>query len=182
MSELALVTICRVGPRDYMPPWPPIDARQGSVSPNFDVYMLGKLLWCMIAGRLKLFREYHTRAENNLEVLFPNDPNMTLVNRVLSRCITEEQDQCLDDASKLLPIVEETLSLIEKGAQPLDARRQCLVCGKGSYLPHGSTLSVVKTDKLGRTSGNTLLSAFLCNVCKHFEFFAPGYPTQAAKE
>ena len=50
------VTDERVGPRDYMPQWADLGQRLENVHTNFDVYMLGKLLWCMVTGRLKLPR------------------------------------------------------------------------------------------------------------------------------
>jgi hypothetical protein len=44
-----------------MPQWGDLGERLEHVQPNFDVYMLGKLLWCMVSGRLKLPREYHKK-------------------------------------------------------------------------------------------------------------------------
>jgi serine/threonine protein kinase len=64
----------RVGPRDYMPQWADLGERLEEVTPAFDVYMLGKLLWCMVAGKLKLPREYHRRPSHDLEKLFPDSP------------------------------------------------------------------------------------------------------------
>jgi eukaryotic-like serine/threonine-protein kinase len=43
-----------VGPYDYMPQWAALGERLETVEPNFDVYMLGKVLWCMVSGRLRL--------------------------------------------------------------------------------------------------------------------------------
>jgi len=50
-----------VGARDFIPLWGEEDSRLVDVKPDFDVYMLGKVLWCMVAGRSVLRRE-----------LFPN--------------------------------------------------------------------------------------------------------------
>jgi serine/threonine protein kinase len=55
----------RVGPRDYMAPWMDRGERVEDVHTCSDVYMLGKLLWCMISGKLKLSRENHRRKEFN---------------------------------------------------------------------------------------------------------------------
>src|ERR1700688_2950226 len=41
-----------VGPRDFMPPWVFFDDHP-TINQTFDVYMLGKVLWCMVAGKLK---------------------------------------------------------------------------------------------------------------------------------
>ena len=40
-----------VGPHEYMPPVQ-TGGRLNKVETNFDVYMLGKLLWCIVMGRL----------------------------------------------------------------------------------------------------------------------------------
>jgi serine/threonine-protein kinase len=72
-----------VGPRDYRPPWAEVEERLDQVSGHFDVYMLGKLLWCMVAGRLKLVREWHMRPEYDLTVKFPANPQMYMINAIL---------------------------------------------------------------------------------------------------
>ena len=78
-AERVTVTDEKVGPRDYMPQWGDLGARLEDVHTNFHVYMLGKLLWCMVAGRLKLPREYHKRRGFNLAEMFPNDPAMKII-------------------------------------------------------------------------------------------------------
>ena len=176
----------KVGPRDYMPPWAPINERLEEVKPDFDVYMLGKLLWCMIAGRPKLFREYHHRPANDLEQIFPKNPQMRLVNRILDRCIVEEQAMCLKDATDLLRQVDEIVDLMQLGAQPLDISRPCRVCGRGIYKQEGfdwkASLEIAKYDQNGAHIGSLRVVPFRCDYCTHFEFFAPGYPAEAAKK
>src|SRR5262249_40626295 len=39
-----------VGAGDFIPPWGDTGRRLEKVRPSFDVYMLGKVLWCMVAG------------------------------------------------------------------------------------------------------------------------------------
>ena len=63
-----------VGPHDYMPPWGEVGGRLNNVDDKFDVYMLGKLLWCMVSGRLLLQREWFRRPENDVTRAFPYDP------------------------------------------------------------------------------------------------------------
>ncbi len=70
----------KVGPRDYMPQWADVGERLEEVQPSFDVYMLGKLLWCMVAGRLKLPREWHRQPKFDLAAMFPNNEQMTRIN------------------------------------------------------------------------------------------------------
>lgn len=186
VGERLTVTKERVGPRDYMPPWSDLGERMEKVQPNFDVYMLGKLLWCMIAGKLKLPREYHTRKEFDLETIFPNDEHMHLVNSILDRCVVEESGKCLVSAQELLEIVDEYLAIVGRGAPLLDRRGKlklpCRVCGKGYYQPvaSGRTVKLQVTDPEDRPLSPILANAFTCDVCTHYEFFAPGYPNEAA--
>jgi serine/threonine protein kinase len=49
LPERLTTTTEKVGPRDYMPQWGDLGERLENVQPNFDVYMLGKLLWCMVS-------------------------------------------------------------------------------------------------------------------------------------
>ncbi len=176
----------KVGPRDYMPPWAPIAERLDDVKPDFDVYMLGKLLWCMVAGRLKLLREYHHKPENDLERLFPDSVEMAFINRILDRCVVEEQLRCLENATELLLVIDEVLGLIHQGGQLLDLPRRCQICGKGTYRPQliagSEALEVQRFDQLHRQVGSIRLVPFVCNYCTHFQFFAPGYPETAAKK
>ena len=97
--------------------------------------MLGKLLWCMISGRLKLPREYHKRAPFNLTELFPKNTDMYLVNSILDRCIVEELYLCLKSSQELLPLIDTALDVIQGGGQSLnaDVPRPCRVCGIGLY-------------------------------------------------
>ena len=124
-----------VGPHDYMPPWADVGGRLGEVHPNFDIYMLGKLLWCMVAGRLRLQREWFERPENNLTVIFKEDPAMHMVNVILKRCVVENEGQCQTSASDLGIIVSTYIQILERGGQDLHAGivRPCRVCGHGHY-------------------------------------------------
>jgi serine/threonine protein kinase len=176
----------RVGSRTYMPPWGDMGERLDEVGPDFDVYMLGKLLWCMISGRLKLPFWYHKRPEFNPASMFPSDLKMNAVNSILDRCIVEERAHCLPSAQKLLEVVDEAVGIIESGAPLLDQEgklsRPCRACGKGFYRSESAsgTAHLTKIDAKGRTLNPTLLRVFVCNVCTHYEFFAPGNPDEAA--
>jgi serine/threonine protein kinase len=112
----------RVGPRDYMPQWGDLGDRLEEVRPNFDVYMLGKLLWCMVAGRLKLPREYHKRQGFDLTEMFPNTPDMHIINAILDQSVVEDPSNCLGSAQQLLSILDESLSVLDRGGQLLSDR------------------------------------------------------------
>ena len=59
------------------------------VEPDFDVYMLGKLLWCMVSGKQRLPREYQRREGYDLTSMFPEEPLMEGINNLLDKCIVE---------------------------------------------------------------------------------------------
>jgi serine/threonine protein kinase len=172
-----------VGPRDYMPPWAETEERLEEVSSNFDVYMLGKLLWCMVAGRLKLVREWYSRPEFDLTVKFQNDPKMHMINAILDKCLHETPDKCLPRAGELLPWVNECLSIMGRGGQMLrdGVPRPCRVCGKGFY----QTLTGTSPQALGlpiyvgvpggpgswRHEGALYARFLTCDYCGNVELF-----------
>jgi serine/threonine protein kinase len=170
----------RVGPYDYMPPWADLGERLEKICPNFDVYMLGKLLWCMVAGRLRLPRERFREAGFDLTKLFPDDPHMHIINCVLEKCVVEEAERCLPTAAELLNVVDAYLRVIDRGGHLLEDRipRPCRICGMGHYhlkLIHPNTPSAVL--RLWHGGGPTDIAplyvrVFMCDNCKHVEFFA----------
>lgn len=172
----------RVGPRDFMPPWADTGHRLNNVTPSFDVYMLGKLLWCMISGQPKLPREWHRKQEHNLEVLFPGDPDMPIVNRLLDRCLVEDETKCLRSAGELLPLLDDSIIEIHRGGAMLDANGRfchpCRICGKGDYRMVYDNVTARKTE--GYISQDVRFHVFVCSVCGHYEFFVPGFPNEAA--
>jgi len=185
--ERLTATSERVGPRDYMPPWGNLGVRLEKVQPNFDVYMLGKLLWCMMDGRLMLPREWHRRPEFDLEVRFPNNGNTRIINSILDKCLVEQPDRCLASARELLEIVDETLALFKRGLPMLDRSGKlsspCRMCGKGtyrSYITPGSA-RLEYFDEVGRPMNPILVRVFVCDVCHHFELFEHGYPDEIVR-
>lgn len=168
-----------VGPHEYMPPWGDLGERLERVQPNFDVYMLGKVLWCMVSGRLRLPREWFRRPEYDLVRTNPADPHMHMVNIILDKCVVEDPEKCLSSAADLLLVLNECLRVIDGGGQLLtpDVPRPCGICGKGLYKSEGPD---------GRQTGTQLLDAnrvhvgtfyfrpFVCDYCKHIEFFKVG--------
>jgi serine/threonine protein kinase len=177
-----------VGPHDYMPPWADVGGRLGEIHPNFDIYMLGKLLWCMVSGRLRLQREWFERPENNLTVLFKEDPAMHMVNVILRRCVVERPEQCQTSASDLAIIVSTYIQMLERGGQDLHEGivRPCRVCGHGHYQNSGyaSTIPPIPSDvPVGLrlwVSGNspTLpVYPYVCDSCGNVQFFTRPAPT-----
>ena len=176
----------RVGSRTYMPTWADLGERLEEVDPNFDVYMLGKLLWCMVSGRLKLPLWYHRKPEFDLTMKFPNEEAMHLVNLILDKCVVESASDCLASAGELLEVVNETLASLKNGTpgrgKDGNLRLPCRICGKGYYQTdrlYGS-LHLPLYDESSRVIGQLLLRTFTCDVCTHYEFFSPCNPEEAA--
>lgn len=105
----ATATHERVGSRDWMAPWANIGRRIEDVNPSFDVFPLGKVLWCMISGQSGLPFWYHSRDAYDLERLFPNAPEMAVINALLDRCVVEEEEYCLKSGVELLVAVDGAL-------------------------------------------------------------------------
>jgi serine/threonine protein kinase len=180
-----------VGPHDYIPSWAEAEERLHEVHPNFDIYMLGKLLWCMVSGRLRLQREWFERPENNLTVLFKDDPAMHMINVILRRCVVENAEQCQTSASDLAQIVSTYIKVLERGGQLLakGVSRPCRVCGAGFYKPEvnfASNLPPIREGSSvalrlwigGGAHDITVLNVypFICDNCGHLEFFTRSAP------
>jgi serine/threonine protein kinase len=185
-STRVTVTHERVGPWDYMPQWGDTGDRLDDVKPSFDIYMLGKLLWCMISGRLRLPREYHRRAEFDLSKVFPNDGRMNSINSLLDNCIVEHENACIQSATEMLSLIDDTLATLdrrmvinEKGEMLLP----CLVCGKGVYVEETTDgrAELIRKNNRHEQVNPIFLRVFCCNICTHRAFFAPGFPDEAQR-
>jgi serine/threonine protein kinase len=178
-SERLTTTYERVGSHFWMAPWAYDNARLelGKISPALDIFPLAKVLWSMIAGRNGFsFWEYQ-REENNLEILFPNDPLMALVNEhILSTRIVREEKECNGSAEFLGLQVERLINYIKdrQGYKPDNADAwPCKVCGRGKYKSDGPKYQI----KGFREGGPVLLQnqsffASVCDYCGHVELFA----------
>jgi serine/threonine protein kinase len=166
-----------VGPHDYMPPWADIGGRLVNVDARFDVYMLGKLLWCMVSGRLFLQREWFRDPENDLTMMFREDPHMYMVNTILEKCVVERQNECLSSAADLMLIVGAFVSTLEQGGQLLNdgVPRPCHVCGYGKYHEEisgaGKPMSSMRLWIGGSDTVNLGVQPYVCDQCGHIEFF-----------
>jgi serine/threonine protein kinase len=167
-----------VGPHDYMPPWAFLGERLETVDPNFDVYMLGKVLWCMVAGRLRLPREYHRDPRFNLTEFYPTDPHMHVVNKILDKCLVERPEDCLGSAADLVPMVDAFLSMIGRDGQLLnaDVPRPCRVCGQGFYRVENGAVSEgnLQVWITGNESKLLHVRLFFCDACGHAQVFKVG--------
>jgi len=182
LPERVTFTNESVGPRDYMPPWAETEERLEKVKGQFDVYELGKVLWCMVAGRLKLVREWYAKPEFDLRVKFPHNPQMHIVNAILEKCLNEDPRKCLAGARDLLLMLRAYLEVMRRGGQALDEGipRPCRVCGYGFYQPSGGTSGQVIGLPVGVSTGNPgswrhegalYARIFVCDKCGNVEFF-----------
>ena len=181
-----------VGPHDYMPPWAEGGGRLVDVTSKVDVYMLGKLLWCMVSGRLRLQREWFDRPDYDLTAIFPDDPAMHMVNVILKRCLVESADKCETSASDLVLIASVYVQILERGGQLLHVGipRPCRVCGHGQYQSNGLPSTHQPLPKEGPfglrlwTNGSDHASVpvypFVCDSCGHVEFFTNAAPRPGA--
>lgn len=179
-DALARITLTgeRVGPRDYMPQWAHLGVRQDTVEPCTDVYMLGKLLWSMVDGRIFLPREYHHRQQFDLTQTYPNNPEMFLINKLIDFCVVEDSGKCLHSAGELLLMVNDALAMMTRGGQLLtpEVPRPCRICGKGRYErvlldPHVPEEPVVNLSLAGKP---IQFEVWVCNQCYHSELFRAG--------
>ena len=170
-----------VGAGDFIPPatWRGMGVRLENVRTNFDVYMLGKVLWCMVAGKPKLDREYWDEPENDLTKLFPSDPHMHMINVILGKSVVERQEKCLASADDLLLIVDTNLESIKQGGQLLQdgIPRICHVCGVGRYARQAfyqgnPAYNLRLWNSGGATDISTLgVEVWECGTCHHIQFF-----------
>jgi serine/threonine protein kinase len=177
--ERLSVTGESVGPRDFMPPWVLLD-EQPIINPTFDVYMLGKVLWCMVAGRLKLHREDFRDRRFNLTVLFPNDPDMHAVNTILEKTVVTREEDCLGSAQDLLLVVGALSEIVQRGGRILrdGVPMRCRVCQVGNYyraqrIPDSSVSLAVNRLVNGVYQHINVLrmSPFICDRCGHVQVF-----------
>ena len=100
-------TVENVGSHSWMPPWA-INTRLENVNPNFDIFSLGKVIWSMISKTPNLLLWYHRKKEYDLQEMF-YDPSMEFINRLLDKCVVENQEDCLTTATDLCAHVDNIL-------------------------------------------------------------------------
>lgn len=166
-----------VGSWAWEPPWAQ-GKRIEEVRPSFDVFSLAKVLWYMVSGRQILPLWYYSKDENNVELIHPNSPHMSLLNDLLSKCVVEEEKHCLSNAATMLPIVDDTLRMITSGILPTKvntskSHRHCLVCGVGTYVQKiGWSTSNVKYSQYGlQPHRYSKFNVAVCDNCGHMQQF-----------
>ena len=160
-----------VGSPAWMPLWA-THMRIEDVRPSFDVFSLGKTIWSMVSRIPILTFWYHRRENFNLESMFPNRPEMALLNGLLDKCIVEDEEDCLENAYSLLKEIDSLLSVLRLGAGPVgDFDRPCRVCGLGEYQLFVNKDSDDTRNFGLNPAGGAAFKIFTCNKCGHVQLF-----------
>ena len=161
-----------LGSRDWMPGWA-MSRRIEEITPTFDVFSLGKLLWAMVSGSV-LNLWYYDDKEFDLEEKFPTAPHIKLANPLFSKCIVEKEEHCLSNAGALLKEVDQTLEIIERGADLIgtSVERKCKVCGLGTYRLFAERGDTNGMDRFGlRRTSSGQFKIYVCERCGHAQLF-----------
>ena len=156
-----------VGTRDFQPPWS-YTKRLADVQPAYDVFSLAKLLWAMVSGRPKFALWYFDSEDNDLRQMFPDEPGVHFVHKILGKCVVQQEDETkLHDAGELLEEVDTTIAALSHGCQLPGWKRwmRCRFCGIGTY----------KKSPRDEIAGNVRImyerTYFVCGHCGHLESF-----------
>ena len=158
-----------VGSRDFQPPWS-YTTRLAEVHPTFDVFCLAKVLWAMVSGRPTFRLWYFDEDGNDLREMFPDDPAMEFVKKILRKCVVErEREMKVHDARELLAEVDTAIAALSHGCELPGRERimRCRFCGIGTY----------ETLEGHLVAGGLLRTEYertyvVCDHCGHVETFA----------
>lgn len=166
-----------VGSRDWQPAWS-LNMRIEELKPTFDIFCLGKVLWSMLSGLPVLRLWYYNREEFNIEKLFPNSPFFHLVNALFAKCIVENENDCLKDASALLTEIDDLIKRIELNTDLINSQSQirCKLCGLGYYKMIVDSGEHIAHMFGVNVSGASEFKIFSCSNCGNVQFFYNPYP------
>lgn len=168
-------TLENVGSTDWMPPWA-TRMRIEDINPSFDVFSLGKTIWAMVSGKPFLRLWYHREEEFDLEKMFPDKPEMALLNGLLDKCIVQYEKDCRKNADLLLKEIDSLLNALRLGADLMsDSERPCRVCGLGKYQleVNSSQRDYTNIGNYGlKPSGGRTFKIFVCDNCGHVQLFS----------
>ena len=146
------------------------------IRPTFDVFCLGELLWAIVSDKPLLQLWYFNRPQFNLEQMFPHAPSIKMANPLFEKCIVENEEDCLPDATALLEEVDKVLTIIDRNGDLIDEniKRPCKVCGIGDYELRINQ-DEIATHEFGlNPRGNWKHKIFMCNYCGHVQLFGIG--------
>ncbi|MDE0085523.1 MAG: protein kinase, partial [Candidatus Poribacteria bacterium] len=171
-------TLENVGSTDWMPPWA-TRMRIEDINPSFDVFSLGKTIWAMVSREPILQLWYHREPKFNLEKMFPNRPEMALLNNLLDKCIVqyEHEQKFLKNADSLLEEIDSLLNALRLGADLMsDSERPCRVCGFGKYQLKVNNRDRYSYDHIRNfglhPAGVQTFKVFVCDNCGNVQLFS----------
>ena len=151
-----------------MPPWAE-GVRVEDITPAFDVFSLGKLLWSMVNPKKILRREYFNEPEYDLQELYRDSPYIYMANKLFSKCIVEREKDCLPSAQPLLEVLDEYLEIIGRRGDLVEdgVDRPCKVCGQGYYKQwkepnQNPYMDIAKGSEI-----------YICMQCGNIQLFKP---------
>jgi serine/threonine protein kinase len=178
-----------IGPWEHLPWWAKSGVRLENPTPAVDVFLLGNLLWCMVASESRFeFGERYKHPIYNLEARFSKAPYMQLVNLVLSQCLGDDETKCVKTAGVLLKIVDEVLDAIKDRAPITDENNVLVIPCRFCYGFYERVL--INEDQQTRgviqlvsgpvaSSGPIYLNVLQCGICKNIQLFSQGEPFEA---
>jgi len=161
-----------VGTRDYMPAWA-LNKRIEELSFSFDVFSLGKTLYAMIRGSVCPLW-YYDRDGWELKETISDSQHLSLANLLLSKCVVQEEKDCLVSAGDMLAVIDQVLKAIDGGVALIKGKmhRKCKVCGLGRYRLYADRRDTNGMDNFGfRRVSSTQLKIFICGSCGHVQLF-----------
>lgn len=169
-------TFSNLGSRDWMPFWAQ-GKRIDEVKPTFDVFSLGKVLWSMVSGKQTLLGWYFANErhiDSNVENLFPDAPGITLINPLLSLCVVEHEDDCLNNAQELLLEVDQIIEQLECQSAIAEGEfhSNCHCCALGKYELSADQDSMEVGNFGLSPRGARSFKVFQCNRCGHVQLFS----------
>ena len=176
-DERMTLTEEAVGPRLYMAPEVE-DGRLDKVTPEVDVYSLGKLLYWLLSGGKMFSREKHRelkwdlKGRNEDKILGWNNIYMEHVNRLLDEMITPNPND-RRPLSIIIALTSRVIPLIEKEYNPIDQniRQLCTYCGEGFYVQQVKS-NPTQVRNFGFTPvGNPDWRIYTCIECGHVQAF-----------
>jgi serine/threonine protein kinase len=170
----------RVGNWQFCPDWEYLEqdyARNKLV----DCYACAKVLWWMLSGGSVLRREDWNLPRFNLAGLFPGDPGMTAVNRILEKALASTPSDMKYNSARAMrdDVGAEIDSLVTRRVVPGSAPRQCRACQSGVYARaqgiHLSDFENWKTD-MNRAAAPADkivgVDVYRCRDCGHIAVYA----------
>ncbi len=172
-------TVIQIGARYYMPP----EFRDGradkdEITPQSDVYSLGKLLYWIFRGRVMDREDFD---DNFWDIRKTNDTEHSLnfIHEIFAKTIVRNPEDRFSDANELAQEIDKMSEIIDGNGHYLDINipHKCIFCANGKY-----GVFAIPTDTYGRVGNlSDMFSYFqkekdksfclVCENCGNIQFF-----------